>query len=556
MTGGDRGIAAPMAWLAAASCLFAAALAVGGARADETWAVTPESRVHRLTESQYRASIADVFGADIPIVGRFPPDLRIDGLHAVGAGSVSVNAAALDQYQEIARGIAGQVTDETHRGEIIGCAPADAESARFDCARRFFAAAGLKLYRRPLTTPEVEAYARAAVAAAEPLGDFYKGVSVALAAMLSSPDFLFRIDRANASGTALDGYSRASRLSFLLWNTGPDTALLKAAGEGELDTADGLARMVDQMLASPRFVEGQRAYFTDYLRLDDIDNLSKDTLIYPAFTASVAEAAREQTLRTVIDLLVERDGDFRDLFTTRRVAMTTALGPIYDIPVRRSGWYFHEFPANDPRAGLLTHSSLLALHSHPGRTSPTLRGLALNEIFLCEKVPAPPANVNFAVVQDVDNPTLRTTRERLKAHLDDEECASCHRRTDPMGLGLEQFDGAGQFRTREHDVAIDVSGAFEDRAFDGAAALGRLFHDSERVKSCFVKTAWRYAHGRNPGASDAAAIARLASGFSEQGYRVAPLMRSIALDPAFFALPRDQKKGRLALAASPKGVGQ
>ena len=492
--------------LGGAALALAGSIAWSVAHADEARVETPPSQVHRLTEGQYRASVADIFGADVNIIGSFPPDLRIDGLLAVGAGAVTVNPASLEQYEDIARGIAAQVTDEAHRDRLVGCAPAAGDLDGRGCARSFFEKFGLRLYRRPLSTAEAESYAAAAVSAATSLGDFHKGLAASLAAMLSSPHFLFRIDHAGAGGETIDGFSKASRLSFLLWNTAPDAALLSAAADGRLDTAAGLAQEVDRLLASPRFVDGQRAFFTDYLRLDAIDDLAKDTLIYPAFTQTVARATREQTLRTITHLLIDEQGDFRELFTTREIAMHRSLGPLYDIPVARADWYIHRFPDGDPRAGLLTQASLLAQHSHPGRTSPTLRGLALGEIFLCEKVPAPPANVNFAVVQDVNNPTLKTTRERLKAHLDDEECASCHKRTDPMGLGLEQFDGAGQFRTAEHDAPIDVSGDFEARAFNGASALGQLFHESSRVNACFVETAWRYANGRNPAASDRAAI--------------------------------------------------
>lgn len=543
--------------LGAASLALAGSIAWSVAHADEVRIETPASQVHRLTEGQYRASVADIFGPDVNIIGRFPPDLRIDGLLAVGAGAVTVNPASLEQYEEIARGIAAQVTDEAHRSQIIGCAPGADDVDGRACARAFFEKIGLRLYRRPLSAGEADSYASAAVAAAGLLGDFHKGLAASLAAMLSSPHFLFRIDQAGAGDDMIDGYSKATRLSFLLWNTAPDAELLAAAAEGRLDTAGGLEREVERLLASPRFAEGQRAFFTDYLRLDGIDDLAKDTLIYPAFTQTVARAAREQTLRTITHLLIDEQGDFRDLFTTRSIAMHRSLGPLYDIPVARADWYIHRFPDSDPRAGLLTQASLLAQHSHPGRTSPTLRGLALSEIFLCEKVPAPPANVNFAVVQDVNNPTLKTTRDRLKAHLDDEECASCHKRTDPMGLGLEQFDGAGQFRTVEHDAAIDVKGDFEARAFNGAAALGQIFHDSSRVNACFVETAWRYANGRNPAATDRPAIERLTTEFVSDRYRVASLMRRIALDPAFYAMPpRAASKKARPLASRMPGKGE
>ena len=547
--------ALPSLALAGACLTLGLSIAFSGARADETQTSTPPSQIRRLTESQYRSVIADIFGPDIKIVGRFEPDLRIDGLQAVGTSAVSVTAGGLEQYETLARNISTQVTDEAHRAKLVGCAPTPADKDGAACARQFIQQVGSKLYRRPLSEGEVTALTKATTTATATLGDFHVGLAATLSGMLTSPEFLFRIDRPAASRRSIDAWSKASRLSFLLWNSSPDQTLLDEARSGALDTQAGLAKAVDRLIASPRFEHGVRAFFTDYLRLDGMDDLAKDSLIYPAFSQAISTSLREQTLRTIIWFLVNHKGDYRDLFTTRSIAMNRSLGPIYDIPVSKSDWYIYEFPQGDPRTGLLTHASLLAQHSHPGRTSPTLRGVALREIFLCEKIPAPPANVNFAVVQNVDNPTLKTTRARLQAHLDDEECASCHRRTDPMGLGLEQFDGAGQFRKVEHDEVIDVSGDFEKQAFNGAAALGQLFHDNSRVSTCMVQSAWRYANGRNPSASDAAGIARLSQSFSTGGHRFPSLMRAIALDPEFFAMPRLTPERRVATARKSKEIG-
>lgn len=528
----------PLALTGAAGLALAASLVLAPARADPDGGHSAETQLRRLTEAQYRSAIADVFGPYIKVVGRFEPDLRVDGLLAAGTSAVAVSPGGFEQYETLARGVATQVTDELHRDRLVGCAPGPADPQGVRCAGDFIRRVGLRLYRRPVSAPEAARFTAAAMTAARTLGgDFHGGLAAALAGVLSSPEFLFRVDLPAPSGREIDAWSKATRLSFLLWDAIPDEALLAAAASGELDTPAGRERQVARMIASPRFKQGVRAFFADFLRLDTMDTLSKDGLIYPAFTGSVAAETREQTLRTITYLLIDRQGDYRDLFTSRSLAMNRALGPIYDIPVASRDWYIHEFPEGDPRTGLLTQASLLALHSHPGRTSPTLRGVALTETLLCEKVPSPPANVNFAVVQDVNNPTLKTTRARLQAHLDDEECASCHKRTDPMGLGLEQFDGAGQFRRIEHGEPIDVSGQFEKKTFDGAAQLGQLFHDSPQVSACLARTAWRYAHGRSPAAADEANVTALSDRFAAQGYRIAALMRTIALDPTFYAMP-------------------
>ena len=500
----------------------------------------PQPSVRRLTESQYRAAIAEAFGPEIEVVGRFEPDMRVGGLAAVGASSVSITPAGFEQYDAIARHVAEQVFAPAARSRLVGCGPGSGDPAGARCAAGFVSRVGLKLFRRPVAPREVQAAVARTLASAQRLGSFDAGLQATLVGMLTSPDFLFRIDLPASHGLAgtIDGYSRASRLSFLLWNAPPDSALLEAAGKGLLDSPDGLGAQVDRMIASPRFVDGVRAFFDDFLQLRDMETLSKDGLIYPNFSTTVAAASREQVLRTITDLLVDHKGDYRDLFTTRRFAMTRALGPIYNVPVSGSGWSMYEFPEGDPRIGLLTQAGLLALHSHPGRTSPTLRGKSLRETVLCEQVPSPPANVNFSVVQDVNNVSLKTTRQRLEAHLDDEECASCHKATDGLGLSLEQFDGAGQFRSTEHDVPIDTSGKFDKAVFAGVPALARLMHDSPKVSQCVVSTAWRYANGRDAGPADRPELDRLNASFAASGHRFIDLMRTIALDPQFYAMPR------------------
>ena len=314
--------------------------------------------VRRLTEVQYRQSIADIFGAEIKIPGPFEPDIRRNGLLAVGTSEVAVTRAGFERYDALARNIAAQVTDKENRARLLGCVPENSTTADAACTTQVLKHYGRLLHRRPLDPERLAAYVQTAAAETRRLGDYYAGLSFALAGMLVAPEFLFRIDfaepdPANPGRERLDGYSKASRLSFLLWNTTPDDALLAAAGRGELDSKSGLAAHVDRMLTSPRLTDGVRAFFSDLLEFEDIETVSKDGTIFPRFSRSVMNDAEEQTLRTITDHLISRNGDYRDLFTTRHTFMTRNLGIVYRVPVAaEEGWEPYEFSEDDGRAAL------------------------------------------------------------------------------------------------------------------------------------------------------------------------------------------------------------
>src|SRR5690606_3992061 len=183
-----------------------------------------------------------------------------------------------------------------------------------------------------------------------------------------------------------------------------------AAESGEIQTPKGRARIVASMLASRRLETGVRAFFDDMFGFDDFNSLAKDTATYPKFTGQMAADAREETLRTVVDHLITKKGDYRDLFTTRTTFISPGIAQLYGLATP-PGWHAYEFPADAQRAGILTQISFLAVHSHPGRSSPTLRGKALREILLCQPVPPPPPNVDFSAVEDPTSP-FRTARAR------------------------------------------------------------------------------------------------------------------------------------------------
>ena len=510
-----------------------------------------ESVVRRLTPEQYQQIVTDVFGPTIKVNGRFEPIPRVNGLLAVGAGKVSVSASGVQGYDSMARDIADQVVSPENRGTLLACEPTAANKPDDKCSREILTGVGKLLFRRPLSDGELNALVSDAAAATTELKDYYSGLSLTLATLLVSPEFLFRADMSEAAadgGKRLNAYAKASRLSFFLWNSAPDGALLQAAAIGELDSEKGLTKQVDRMLASPRLEAGVRAFFIDMLGLERFSALTKDAVLYPKFYADVPTDAEEQTLRTIVDHLITRRGDYRDLFTTRHTFLTPMLGAVYRIPVAEnapntdpSRWVPYDFPADDPRVGILTQISFVSLHSHPGRTSPTLRGKALREIFLCQKVPDPPGNVDFTAVENATNPMFKTARERLGAHATEAMCTGCHKLVDPMGLVLENFDTSGAYRKTENTAPIDTSGALDGVKFTDAAGLAKAVHDHPSLTQCLVNRVYSFAAGRPAAAGEADFVKYLGKSFADDGYRVPALMRRIAVSQAFYRVAAPTK---------------
>jgi hypothetical protein len=551
----ERFEAGRLSWRRAALALvaFAAMSAPQVAAADDSslGAIAGPVAMRRLTEEQYKQIIADVFGPTIKLGGRFEPDLRDSGLLAVGASEVSVTASGFEQYDAMARSAATQVTDEQHRASMVPCKPANPAAPDDSCARTFLSRAGRLLYRRPLTDVELNAVVAGAAAAASKDKDFYSGLGLALASMLEAPQFLFRQEVAepdpdHAGQSRLDAWSKATRLSFFLWDTVPDAQLLDAAEKGELNSDRGTAKQVDRMMASPRLEAGVRAFFTDMLGFDTFETLAKDPTLYPKFGPRVAADMQEQTLRTVVDHLLVQKGDYRDLFTTRKTFLTPALASIYHVTIAPpdgmwNSFVPYEYPADAEQAGILTQASFVALHSHPGRSSPTIRGKAMRQVLLCQKVPDPPGNVNFRVVQDTTNPQYRTARERVTAHRTEPTCAGCHKLIDPIGLAMENFDTVGGYRMTENGAPIDASGELDGIKFNDAVGLGKAVHDHPAVPACIVNRVYSYAVGHKPGRTEAEWLKdAVEKQFVADGYKFPELLREIATSEAFYRVTPPQ----------------
>jgi hypothetical protein len=496
-------------------------------------------RVRLMSGNEYTETVAHLFGRDVAdrVAAPLPPMRRTGGLLASGASRAGITSDQVAKIAEAGAAIAATVVDEKHRDFLIPCTPAAADRADAACADQFLSRTGRLWFRRALE-PAVRAdLVSLAGTNAESLHDFYAGLQTVLQAILASPRALYIVDAAEPDPRRpgwrrLDAYSLASRLSFFLWNSAPDEALLAAAEKGELATKEGRSHVIDTMLASPRLQQGMRAFFDDMLSFNDFDSLSKDPQIYPAETGATLADAREQTLRVIIDQLITQQHDYRDLFTSRDTFISLNLAPIYGVAAPDS-WVPYTFPEDSPRIGLLTQVSFLSAHAHPARSSVTRRGKALRELFLCQTVPPPPPNVDFS---KLDNPdaSLKTARERLTAHATHTSCAGCHKITDPIGLALEHFDGAGQFRQTEDGAQIDTSGFLDGAHYPDSRGLAQAVHDHPALPSCLVKRVYAYGTGGPVSAAkDKRILAYLTDRFKNAGYQLPQLLKTIALSDAF-----------------------
>jgi Protein of unknown function (DUF1588)/Protein of unknown function (DUF1592)/Protein of unknown function (DUF1585) len=298
----------------------------------------------------------------------------------------------------------------------------------------------------------------------------------------------------------------------------------------------GLEQQVDRLIGSPRFEEGVRAFFSDMYAYEKFEGLTKDQSLYPAYTSQLAKDAKEQVLRTIVDHTVTNQGDYRDLFTTKKTFLNRNLGALYQVPVDEDaveGWSAHTFAPDDPRAGILTLVGFLMLDpSHEGRSSPTIRGKAVRELFLCQTVPQPPESIDFQLVEDTKNAVHKTARERLTVHSTNPTCAGCHALTDPLGLAMENYDAIGDYRVSENGAPIDASGTFEGKPYKNAVELQKLLHANPSAPNCVARRVYEYGVGRSATGGERPWLEYLGERFAREHYAVPSLMKIVATSNA------------------------
>jgi len=525
-----------------------------------------EPVLRRLTAEQYTRSMAILFGADIVVPPQLEPDVALDGFYALGSSETSISPRGVEQYEVAAFAIAEQaLTEAPIRSAIVPCSPASTTARDDACAAQFAAELGLRAWRRPVADAEVERLVAVAGGATDALGSFDAGLEYVVAALLQSPNFLFRHEAGepdpDGEGRRYTSWEMATRLSFFFWNSAPDDDLLAAAADGELTDPDGIRAHAERLLADPRTRDGLRSFFTDRLTLYELDDLSKDPLLFTHMSTEVGPAAREQTLRDLERIAFDVEAPYSDFFISRETHLNRKLASIYSVPApAREGYGLAVLDEADGRRGFLGHISFLAQASHPVSSSATLRGLYVRRNLLCDPVPAPPAGVDTSIPEPSGD--VQTLRARVAEHLEDPYCASCHDVLDTIGLGLENFDAIGAWRDTDHGAVIDPSGNVDDEAFDDAWELGQVLADHPGTAACLVTSLFRYALGHPEALGERDALDALIDGFDRGGQLLLPAMLAVATSPAFrvvgpieepSSLPPDRRPGEAAAQDDPVG---
>jgi len=400
------------------------------------------------------------------------------------------------------------------------------------CATRIVGSLASRAFRRPVTAEETDRYTSLFRQARQRGESFDEGIVVALQAVLVSPDFLFRLERDHAAASAVSQPELATRLSYFLWASMPDAALRARADAGTLRRPEVLKAEVERMLRDPRSAALVREFGGQWLQFRGLENVKPDVEKFPDFDTYLRMSMREETER-FFSRIVAEDRSILEFLDAKYTYMNERLARHYGVG-GISGPAFQLVTLTDPnRGGVLTHGSVLTVSSYSTRTSPVLRGKWVLDNLLDAPPPEPPPNI--PIIDEAAIGEKATQREQLEAHRANPTCAACHRRMDPLGFGLENFDAIGKWRAEDGKFAVDASGTLPDgRAFSGPRELTAILSsEREAFAKALTSKMLTYALGRGLEPYDRRTVRMIARTLPEHDYRFSGLVLEIVKSPAF-----------------------
>ncbi|HEX2879628.1 MAG TPA: DUF1592 domain-containing protein, partial [Polyangiaceae bacterium] len=500
-------------------------------------ATSDEFGLRRLTNYEYDNTVRDLFGTSLQPSQTFPADATWAGFDNA-ATEQQVTEAHYERYFLAALDVANDIFgDAALRARVLSCTPAAGD---LSCARQIAETLGVRVWRRPLDETELT-QSVALFEDAIALGETPEGaVQHMVRGWLSSLQFLYRMELDPQPDAAmlrpLNGYEVASRLSYLLWSSVPDDVLLAAAAQDQIsgigDEAVLLAEL-ERMLADPKSAAFVEHYGGQWLRVNDLGSHLAEPAVFPAWTETLL-AAMQREGHNYFNEFLRNDLPLSDFFTHDVNFVDAELAALYGFAPPANDLTRVE-EASDVRRGFLGLGAFLTASSRPNRTSPTQRGSRVLDL-LCVDVPAPPPT-QVDVLQPPDAPPVDTTniREALAQHLNNAACAACHAVIDPFGLGLENFDGIGAFRTTySNGDSIDASGMMPDGTqWSDFTGMTEVLAADPRFFECATEKLFIYAHGRRPFPAELPHLERIHDQALSQGASMQALLRRLILSDTF-----------------------
>ncbi len=495
-----------------------------------------------ITRAEYVNTLIDLVRYDLgSAVADLPEDsastttgflASIDGLLPSGPRTSS--------YERVAEGVAAAVPWAGSLDRFAICT--DATDV---CRRGFIYKLATVFFRKPLTAADSDrllALFKVVDPAAAQL--FQTGARLVLQAVLQSSHFLFILERGDnldpvSKKPVVSPYEMVTRLSFLLWKSGPDDSLIAAASSGALKMPAGVSDLVQRMLADPRATRGVRGYADEWLKL--YQSARRSTNPKRGITESFLRDSREETLRLVARVALS--ADFMSLFTDKKTELTPELAAIYGLP-KKTGTAFAEYDVSAAlmRQGLLTQSAFLGVRADIDHASIVDRGLTILHNLVCRQASLPPGVDNqFATTVAPNLPE----REKFAIHETAPTCRACHQAFDPFGHAFERFDVAGRLISKDDNGNVlrsDGEALLDGKSspFKDAVEFSNLMAKSPEVEACLARKMYLYVFNRPIGLSDVDAEGRLAQSFSSAGRSYAALVRSVVSSTGFNSVsPQD-----------------
>jgi hypothetical protein len=405
------------------------------------------------------------------------------------------------------------------------------------CTTRIMADLVQRAFRRPVSAQETARFTALADRVGRREGSWREGLAAGIAAVLVSPDFLFRIERdpsnvPTGGAHAITPHELATRLSYFLWASMPDEELTRAADSGTLAEPAVIEREILRMLRDPRSATLAEQFGGQWLQFRALESLVRDRDRFPDFDDYLRYSMRRET-ELFFQHVVSEDRSILDFIDGRYSFLNERLARHYGIPGVTGPEFRRVDLSGSPRAGVVTQGSVLAISSYATRTSPVLRGKWILENLLNAPPPAPPPDVPNLDEKAIGS--AASLRDQLEAHRRNPTCAACHRRMDPLGFGLENFDAVGAWRTLDGKFPIDASGVLPDgRTFRGPEELRALLtSDRDAFAACLTSKLMIYALGRGLERYDTKTVKQIVSRLPAHDYTFSGLVLEIVNSAPF-----------------------